>query len=117
MADASHELRTPVTVALAAAQVTARDPFRTQRDSDEALKLVEVQMLRVKNIVQQLLLLSQADASSLKVNMSDVYLDDVVAEASRAARALAHMKQQWLEVQLCPKREFRAIRICWDRLS
>ncbi len=103
MADASHELRTPVTVALAAAQVTVRDPLRTQHDSDEALRLVEVQMLRVKNIVQQLLLLSQADASSLKVNMSDVYLDDVVTEASRAARALAHVKQQRLDAQPLPE--------------
>ena len=66
MADASHELRTPVTVALAAAQVTIRDLGRTQRESDEALLMVETQMLRMKKILEDLLLLSQADASSLK---------------------------------------------------
>jgi hypothetical protein len=103
MADASHELRTPVTVALAAAQVTTRDALRTQSDSDDALRVVEAQMLRVKKIVQQLLLLSQADASSLKVCSEDLYLDDIVAEVSRAAQALARLKQHQLEVQPLPE--------------
>lgn len=107
MADASHELRTPVTVALAAAQVTTRDPFRTQSDSDEALRMVETQMLRVKKIVQDLLLLSQADAASLKVQNEDLYLDDIVAEVSRAAQALARVKQHHLEVQPLPEARIR----------
>ena len=107
MADASHELRTPVTVALAAAQVTTRDAFRTQPDSDDALRVVEAQMLRVKKIVQELLLLSQADASSLKVRDEDLYLDDIVAEVSRAAQALARVKQQQLEVQPLPEARIR----------
>ncbi|HWF46027.1 MAG TPA: ATP-binding protein [Bryobacteraceae bacterium] len=103
MADASHELRTPVTVALAAAQVTTRDAFHTQTDSDDALRVVEAQMLRVRKIVQELLLLSQADASSLKVRNEDLYFDDIVAEVSRAAQALARVKQQQLEVQPLPE--------------
>jgi heavy metal sensor kinase len=103
MADASHELRTPVTAALAAAQVTTRDPFRTREDCDEALLMVERQMLRVKNIVQQLLLLSQADAASLRVNLQSLYLDDVVAETSRAAQALARLKQQSLITEALPE--------------
>lgn len=103
MADASHELRTPVTVALAASQVTTRDPFRTQRDCEDALHMVEAQMLRVRRIVQELLLLSQADASSLRVRSEDLYLDDVVAETTRAAQALARVKQQHLEVRPLPE--------------
>lgn len=105
MADASHELRTPVTVALAAAQVTTRDPARTLQDADQALRLIEGQMLRVKNLVQQLLLLSQADACALNVQFSAIYLDDVVSEASRAARNLLQIKNQRLEIEPLPEAE------------
>jgi len=37
MADASHELRTPVTVARTAAQVTLAGPCRTEAEYREAL--------------------------------------------------------------------------------
>jgi signal transduction histidine kinase len=107
MADASHELRTPVTVALAAAQVTIRDSGRTQRESDEALLMVETQMLRMKKILEDLLLLSQADASSLNLRTDDLYLDDIVAEVTRAGEALARMKQQELVVLKLPEARIR----------
>jgi two-component system OmpR family sensor kinase len=103
MADASHELRTPVTVALTAAQVTIRDPSRTPGDCEAALEIVEQQMLRLKRIVQDMLFLSQADASSLTLNCKEMYLDDAVAEASRAAKTLAHTKQQSLKLDTLPE--------------
>jgi len=107
MVDASHELRTPVTVTLAAAQVTTRDATRTPQDSDEALHIIEDQMLRLKNIVQQLLLLSQADASALKLNVRDLYLDDVLGEAVRAARVLAREKQIAIDFEAPPEAQVR----------
>ncbi|MGA7412802.1 MAG: histidine kinase dimerization/phospho-acceptor domain-containing protein, partial [Bryobacteraceae bacterium] len=107
MADASHEIRTPVTVALAAAQVTNRDPSRTRQDSDEALRIVEQQMLRLKNIVQQLLFLSQADSSALNVNLKYVYLDDVVKDAVAAARLLTKEKRVSIELEAPPEAQIR----------
>ena len=107
MADASHELRTPVTIALAAVQVTHRDPSRTRQDSDEALRIVEQQMLRLKNIVQQLLLLSQSDSSALSVNLKYVYLDDVVEAAIRAARVLTKEKLVSIELEPPPEAQIR----------
>jgi two-component system sensor histidine kinase CiaH len=65
--------------------------------------MVETQMLRIKKILQDLLLLSHADASSLKVHNEEIYFDDLVAEASRAARALAVEKQQELTLQSLPE--------------
>jgi heavy metal sensor kinase len=107
MADASHELRTPVTVALAAAQVTARDAARTLRDCEESLDIVEQQMLRLKKIIGDMLFLSQADASSLKLDWKEMYLDDAVSEASRAAKALARAKQQSFRLDALPEAR------CW----
>jgi heavy metal sensor kinase len=103
MADASHELRTPVTVALTAAQVTTRDPSKTLGDCEAALEIVEQQMLRLKRIVEDMLFLSQADASSLILNCKQMYLDDAVAEASRAAKTLAHAKQQSFKLDALPE--------------
>lgn len=103
MADASHELRTPVTVALASAQVTERDAARTLRDCEDALEIVEHQMLRLKKIIEDMLFLSQADASSLKLDLKEMYLDDAIAEASRAAKALARAKQQSFRLDALPE--------------
>jgi signal transduction histidine kinase len=93
IADASHELRTPVTIALTSAQVTLRDSTRTIEECEEALRLVEQQMLRLKRTVQDMFFLSQADAASLDVEMQELDLDEIVADAGRAARALAQQRQ------------------------
>jgi heavy metal sensor kinase len=103
MADASHELRTPVSVSLSAAQVTERDPDRTIRDCDEALEVIEHQMLRLRRIVDDLLFLSQTNVSSPRVERSEVFLDDAVSEASRSAGALARAKQQHLVLGMLPE--------------
>jgi heavy metal sensor kinase len=103
MADASHELRTPVTVALTAAQATSRDGARTLQDSEEALAIIEEQMLRLKRIVTDMLFLSQADASSQMVSLKGMYLDDAVTEATRAARMLARAKGQRLQLRSLPE--------------
>jgi len=103
MADASHELRTPVTVALAAGQVTNRNPFHRLEDSDDALRIVEEQMLRLRRIVQDLLFLSQADACAPALANTEMYLDDVVADATRAAQTLAAARQQRVNVHPLPE--------------
>ncbi len=97
MADASHELRTPLTVALSAVQVTTRDPQRSMADCDDALQLVEQQMQKLKRIVEDMLFLSHADATP-QVQHKEMYFDDAIADAVRAARTLARAKQQTLKV-------------------
>jgi heavy metal sensor kinase len=103
MEDASHELRTPLTVALTATQVTSRDPCHTLRDCEESLEIVEQQMLRLKRIVQDMFFLSQADAGSLQLNCKEMYLDDAVSEACRAAKTLALAKQQSFDLGALPE--------------
>lgn len=103
MADASHELRTPVSVALSATQVTSRDPHRTIGDCDEALEVIEHQMLRLRRIVDDMLFLSQTDVASPRKEDSEVFLDDAVSEASRSAGALARAKQQNLLLDELPE--------------
>jgi signal transduction histidine kinase len=103
MADASHQLRTPISIALAAAQVTNRDPNPTAADYKESLQIVENQMLQVRRAVEDMFFLSQADSASLKIDSKEVYLDDAIAEAVRAAKPLAAAKRQTVKINSLPE--------------
>ncbi|HSU33070.1 MAG TPA: ATP-binding protein [Bryobacteraceae bacterium] len=98
MADASHELRTPIAAALTASQVTLGGASRTEKEYREALTIVEEQMLRLRRIVGDMFLLAQADAHALQYRWEIVYLDEIVAEACRAIRFLAESKNLRLSV-------------------
>ena len=103
MADASHQLRTPISVALAAAQVTNRDPNATAADCKDSLQIVENQMLQLRRAVEDMFFLSQADSASLKIDSKEVYLDDAIAEAVRAAKPLAAAKRQTVKINGLPE--------------
>jgi len=103
MADASHQIRTPVTIALAAAQVTSRDPSAELRDCQDSLHIIEQQMLQLRRTVEDLLFLSHADTSSLKIELNEMYLDDAVSDAVRAVRAMSRGKQQTLKLSVLPE--------------
>ncbi len=107
MADASHELRTPLTVALAAVQVTQHDPARTPEDSNAALCVAEAQMLRLKKLVDNLLLLAQADNSGLASASAEIFFDDVISDAVSSARTLAKARRQILKIDPLPEARCR----------
>ena len=97
MADAAHELRTPVTVLRARAEVAlgqARDPARDMA----ALQAMEQEAGRVGAIVGDLLTLARADAGERPVAREALFLDDLAANAVEGMRALAERKQVALEV-------------------
>jgi heavy metal sensor kinase len=96
MADASHQIRTPITVALTAAQVGVRDLRANPVDLHEALSTIEKQMLQLRRIVEDMFFLSQSDTAPMKIQAREIYLDDAVTDAARAATALARNKGQTL---------------------
>ncbi len=92
MADAAHELKTPITAALVAAQVTLQGGERDEREYREALRIIEEQMSRLKQLVQNMFLLAQADAHAVAYHPEPVYFDEIIAEGYRAMRFLAESK-------------------------
>lgn len=92
MADASHELRTPVTTARTAAAVALQQPHRDEREYREALAIIEQQCARLSRVVEDMFTLARADEGSYPVRTDAMYLDEVVAEVVRAARVLAERK-------------------------
>ncbi|HEV3056783.1 MAG TPA: ATP-binding protein [Vicinamibacterales bacterium] len=89
MADASHELRTPVSVIRSAADVTLGREHREESEYREALSIVDGQARRVGRLVDDMLVLARADAGGYPLRPVHLYFDDLVAECSRTLELLA----------------------------
>ncbi len=97
MADAAHELRTPITTLRTRAEVAvaaARDPARDAT----TLEAVAREAARLGDIAGHLLTLARADAGERPVAREPLYLDDAVADAVDTVRALAESKGVRLDV-------------------
>ncbi len=97
MADAAHELRTPVTLLRTRAELAAGQDRDAARDA-RTFRTIEGEAARVGEIVGELLTLARADAGERPVARNRLYLDDAVAGAVEAARALAEQKGVAVEV-------------------
>ena len=97
MADAAHELRTPVTILRTRTEIAlshSRDP---ERDA-ATFQAIEREADRLGGIVGDLLTLARADAGERKVVRGALYLDDVASHAVSSVRALAERKRVALVV-------------------
>ena len=93
MADASHELRTPVATARTAAGVALQRPHREEGEYRDTLEIIEQQTARLSRIVDDMFLLARADAGNFPIRKSPMYLDEVVDDVVRAARVLSGPRQ------------------------
>jgi signal transduction histidine kinase len=91
MGDAAHELKTPVAVLRARADVGLQRT-RTELEYQETLNGIAAEAKRLGNLVENMLLLARADAGQWPVTRSRVFLDDVLLDAASAARALGVTK-------------------------
>ena len=97
MADAAHELRTPITVLRSSAEVALQQP-REAEEYVAALARIEGESRRMGRIVEDLLTLARADAGERPIERERVFLDDVTLDAAGAARTLADAKGVELSV-------------------
>ena len=97
MADAAHELRTPVTAIRSRAEVAAQRP-RSSEEYVRALGAIEAESARLGRIVEDLLTLARADARERAFEARRLFLDDVALDAADAARAMADRKGVQVEV-------------------
>jgi signal transduction histidine kinase len=88
MADAAHELRTPVAVLRSRAEVALQRP-RDPAAYVTALSAVGAEAERLGGIVDDLLMLARADAGERPIIRRRLYLDDVALEAVDGVRVLA----------------------------
>ncbi|HEY6802544.1 MAG TPA: ATP-binding protein [Pyrinomonadaceae bacterium] len=92
MADASHELRTPVAVIVGESEVVLSQPRATDEYRD-SLSIVNDEGRRLTRLVEDLFTLARADSGEYPLVMSDFYLDESVNESVRSVRSLAAQKE------------------------
>ena len=97
MADAAHELRTPIAVLRGQAEV-ALQREREPPEYAEALHRIELEAERLGATVEDLLTLARADAGERPIARERVFLDDLALDAATAARTLAQRRGVELEV-------------------
>jgi len=92
MADASHELRTPVAILRGETEVTLSQPERTPEEYRETLAILRQESQRLAKIVEDLFILARADAGQFPLTLREAYLDEIASEALLRARSLALSK-------------------------
>jgi signal transduction histidine kinase len=107
MAEAAHELRTPITI------LRSRADVALQRDRGaeayvEALTQVRREAEQLSGIVDDLLTLARAEAGELALRLERVHLDEVALDAVAAAGALAERRQVQLNVGAAEEAEVHA---------
>lgn len=100
MTDASHELRTPVAVVRAVADVLLSKESRSESDYREALETVHREARRLSRVVDDLFLLSRADIGERPVHRGSLYLGEVIADSARDVGALAISRNIRIECSL-----------------
>jgi heavy metal sensor kinase len=93
MADASHELRTPVAILRGEAEVALSQQARSLDEYRESLSVLHQEAERLTHIVEDLFTLTRADAGQYPLQPRDFYLDELVTECVHAARTLALAKK------------------------
>jgi signal transduction histidine kinase len=91
MADAAHELRTPITILRTRAEVALQQP-RKAANYVSALRAVEAEARRLGGIVDSLLVLARADAGEQQIDTARIFLDDIAVDAAGAAQIVARQK-------------------------
>jgi two-component system, OmpR family, sensor kinase len=102
MADASHELRTPVAIMRGEADIALSLDDRSPDEYRSALQVVRDEGRRLSRIVADLFLLARSDAGKQLLQPADLYLDELVADCVRSVRSLALARDITLHCDVDP---------------
>jgi signal transduction histidine kinase len=92
MADASHELRTPVAIMSGEAELALARDDRSLAELRTALVTIRHEARRLKRIVDDLFLLARANAGEQLLAPASLYLGDLARECLQTVRSLAAAK-------------------------
>lgn len=98
LADAAHELRTPIARARGVGELALSVPA-TPADRD-ALEATQHELETMSALVDELLELARTEAGGGAPDLRTVYLDDIVAESARAFGPLAARRGLRIEVEV-----------------
>ncbi|MCJ7748585.1 MAG: HAMP domain-containing histidine kinase [Desulfobacterales bacterium] len=94
--DASHELKTPLTILKGEVEVALRKE-RVPHEYEQVLKSNLEEINRMSQIVEDLLLLSRADSGEIRLNKEDMNLNEILNELVAHVNVLAQSKNLRIE--------------------
>ncbi len=106
VADASHEMRTPLAVIRSEADV-ALSRERAPAEYRASLGVILDESRRLSRLVEDLLHLARADAGRVKLRSQEFYLNELVAECCRSLHSLAAGRRVELECRASADVAFR----------
>lgn len=106
VADASHELRTPISVIRGEADVALSND-RGATEYKESLAIILDESRRLSRLVDDLLNLARADAGHVRLQPQDFYFNDLLADCCRSVQALASARHIELECRSAGDAPFR----------
>lgn len=98
LANAAHELRSPLAAIQSSVEVTMQQP-RSSEDYQELLYSIEEQSHHLGQLVNQLLELAASDAGVLEIKQAPVRLDELARQACEMFQAVAEERGLTLEFQ------------------
>ena len=100
VSDASHELRTPVAVMKANAELVLRHPDQTVEANIDQVAAINEEADHMAKLVGDLLTLARADEEQIQISRERVHLDELLDGLVRDMTALADVKGIALTAQL-----------------
>lgn len=110
VADASHELRMPLSIIRANAELVFRHPDRTILDMSEPLSMVLSESARMGKLTDQLLTLARADSDQDEIILKPLHMGEIIHEVAQKFEPLAELKRLRLETKLESGLEMRGDR-------
>ena len=100
VADASHELKTPLTVILSNTDMLLNQCTEADEHSEKRLGNIRAESIRMKGLVEDMLDLARSDAGRLKQQLAPVSVSDTVMDAVLLFEALVFERQKELQYQI-----------------
>lgn len=88
VSDASHELRTPISVIQGYANLLDRWGKKDQAVLEESISAIKSEAESMKNLVEKLLFLAKADKNTRKIENEDFLLNELVEEVAKETRLI-----------------------------
>ena len=98
-ADASHELRTPITVMRTRAELALRRP-RTLAENQHTLEQLHTELVQTSELLDNLMLLARADSGAEHLRFVPANIEHVLTDVIAQASAIANEKQVSLHAAL-----------------
>ncbi len=102
IADASHELKTPLTVILTNNEIMARHPDDTVASQQEWLESTREEGGRMKKLIDDLLFLAKSDADRMPITLTDINFSDLVFGCALTYEPVAFEKGILVDSQIEP---------------